>query len=134
MRRPIGIAIISILNFAAGIYSILVGLGVTSVGAYGFFADKGITTETKTQLGGIGIAGIVTLVLGIITILVAIGLWKLKTWAWYFAFLITAFHLVNWIYAGVTSAFSTIIIIHIVAYGVLTLYLLAVKKHFGSAN
>jgi hypothetical protein len=131
MKRPIGITIISILNFISGIYLFLIGLGLTSGAGYGFFGKAAVTAEEKSGFLGVGIYGIVALIFGILTIMVASALWRLKTWAWYLAFLITAFNLANSLYSGYKNGFTTDVIIHSVAYGLLALYFLAVKKHFG---
>jgi len=132
MRRPIGIAIIAILNFLSGLYLILAGLGIAGSSGYTFFANKAITETEKSQFLGLGMAGVIALVLGVITVIVAVALWRLKTWAWYLAFLITAFNLAQWIYNGNNDGFARDTIIHIVVYGILALYLLAVKNHFGN--
>jgi len=130
MKRPVGIAIISILNFLAGIYSILVGLEVGGVSGYKLV--KGTeTTQEKEIFMGLGFTAFIYVVLGILTLIAAIALWKLKTWAWYLAFLITAYHLFRSVYTGIQEGFSQNVIIHTVVYGLLFLYLLSVKKHFG---
>lgn len=134
MKRPIGIAIISILNFLSGLYMILMGLGLATSGGYGFFSKTGFTDVEKGKLLGIGAGGIIYLVLGIITLIVAVALWKLKSWAWFLAFIITLISLAHWAYTGYMQGFSQDVIIHLVAYGLLTLYFLAVKKHFGASS
>lgn len=134
MKRPIGIAIISILNFLAGLYLVLVGLGLAGGAGYGYFTNANITADQEKGFLGVGIYGILALVLGILTIIVAVALWRLKSWAWYLAFIISVINLAHVIYSGVQNGFSQDVIIHAVAYGLMTLYLLAVKKHFGNPS
>jgi predicted ribosomally synthesized peptide with SipW-like signal peptide len=128
-----GIAIISILNFLLGLYLILIGLGLVGGSSVGYFSDQAHSTEEKSALFGVGIYGVFTFTLGLITLIAAVALWRLKTWAWYLAFLVILVNLVQAFYSGAKGEFTQTIIIHCVVYGLFALYFLAVKKHFGSS-
>ena len=133
MKRPIGIAIIAIVNFLSGIYSIIVGLGIGGIAGYKLSQGTDTTKEKEVFLG-MEAGGILLLVIGILTLIAAIALWKLKTWAWYLAFLITAYHLFQSVYAGTQTGFDQNTIIHTAVYGIVFLYFLSVKKYFGRAS
>ena len=63
--RPLGITIISIILAVEGILGIISGIVLLSAG------------------GAIGTLGIITLILGVLHLVLAWGLWTLKTWAFW---------------------------------------------------
>ena len=63
--RPLGITIISIILAVEGILGIISGIVLLTAG------------------GAIGTLGIITLILGVLHLVLAWGLWTLKTWAFW---------------------------------------------------
>jgi hypothetical protein len=116
--RPLGVAILAVLVGIFGILLIIGGililaLGVTSsvIGA-GFFGETGI------------VLGAIVLIVGLIILGVALGLYHLRLWALVLALIVTFFELVAYGYAGhfVSLGFILALIIFV--------YLLAVHRHF----
>lgn len=83
--RPLGIAILAVLNIIAGVLVLLLGLTLLGFGALlsaAALSDATGNPQIASFLGAIGaIAGIVVLVLAIIILLIGRGLWKGSNWA-----------------------------------------------------
>ncbi len=84
MKRPVGVTILAILAFIGGILGILGGIG--SIGAVALLssttyaaAGASIPHASATYLY---IIGGLLLVLGVLDIVLGVGLWGLKPWAW----------------------------------------------------
>lgn len=84
MKRPVGVTILAILAFIGGILGILAG--IASVGAVALLSAAGATAAgtsiphfSATYLYAIG--GL-SAVLGVLDIVLGVGLWGLKPWAW----------------------------------------------------
>ena len=76
--RPTGVTIIAILNALGGVLCLLAGLmflampGMLPAGMYGMSGMLGMV---------IGVMGIVMVVCGVLSLVIAYGLWTLKNWA-----------------------------------------------------
>lgn len=118
-RRPIGIAILAVLVVLFGVLTLLVGLlallgaavlGAVGLGPLGVFA---------ALFGGL------ILLFGIIGIVAGLGLWRLRGWAWWLAFLVALLEVLlavpTFPASSVTLAIWLLVLV----------YLIAVKKHFG---
>lgn len=91
MDRPIGITILAILQFISSGFLLLVGLLTLLFGnqAATFLAQDPDFQElfdnlTATELGGflVIIGGVLT-VFALISVAIGVGLWRLRTWAWW---------------------------------------------------
>lgn len=91
MDRPIGITILAILQFISSGFLLLVGLLTLLFGnqAATFLAQDPDFQElfdnlTATDLGGflVIIGGVLT-VFALISVAIGVGLWRLRTWAWW---------------------------------------------------
>src|SRR3989442_4129388 len=80
-KRPIGVAIIAILSFLAGLGFIVLGLGLMAVGVIVGVAGAGLLGGLAAVFGGI------LLLLGIVTLVVAAGRWRVWSWGWWGAVL-----------------------------------------------
>ena len=124
-ERPTGVTIISLLGFLGGIISVLAGIAFLIAGgiagAFGGFA--GI-------LGVLGAAaGLVFFILGIIQLVVAYGLWKMKKWGLYIQMLLLIIGiLMNIVTAMGNPAFG---IVGIVISAVILYYLYTKRDLFG---
>ncbi len=74
--RPIGITILAVLAAIGGFFEILAGLSLLGIGGLGFFG--GATVEG----GAVSVVGLIALLIGIVSVLLAWGFWTLKPWAW----------------------------------------------------
>ena len=88
MQRPTGVTILAVLEFIGGALGLLGACGLLGLGALGGVAgvagsDTAGGAAAAGALGFLGIGlGIVTLALAIGGIIIGVGLWTLKRWAW----------------------------------------------------
>lgn len=120
-RLPIGVAILAILIGIVGVFFLIVGLLALLFGGYTYFHGY--------LFGGIGIiGGLITLIIGIILIAVAGGLWNQELWALALAILVLAILLVWNLYDLFVGAGASLLSIAIEV--ILLIYLVAVSGHF----
>src|SRR5216684_6995398 len=116
-KRPIGVAIIAILSFLAGLVEILGGVALLGLAALGATAGAGFLAAFAGIIGG------VLLILGLITLAVAIGLWRMRSWAWWIALIVNLLSIVLSI--GTASYIGVIFPLIIV------IYLIVIRDKFG---
>jgi uncharacterized membrane protein YphA (DoxX/SURF4 family) len=114
-KRPIGVAIIAILSGLAGLVEIVGGIGLIGLAALGatMVAQAGVPAWVA---GLLGVLGAILLLLGLVTLAVAIGLWRMRSWAWWVAIIVNVVSiLVNVVtYSWFGVVFPLIIIIYLV--------------------
>lgn len=102
-QRPSGIAILALVYILLAIFSLLWSLLVFNVG--GLAATVGTLFGAQSMTAS-GVDNVVSGTLGIITaiveLIVAFGLWKLRSWAWLLAIIAVGMNVVN----GVLGIFS----------------------------
>lgn len=82
-KRTFGIALISIVVAIEAIFQILAALAMFGLSTAGFF------TTPYTGVAGVILAiGILTLVIGIVELVVAAGMWSMEYWTWMLAVII----------------------------------------------
>ncbi len=113
--RPIGVAILAILIILVGVLFLLGAFGLFLLA--GFAAFRGL--PTFFGLGG-AILGAVLLVFALIIIGVGLGLWHLRSWAWWLAIIV----LVLLIIGSITDPVGLVIPL------ILLIYLVLVRQHF----
>jgi hypothetical protein len=97
--RPVGITIIAIILAVSGVFQLLVGseaLGWTKLGL-------GAATEAA------GISGWASIISGVLTIVVAGGLFTLAGWAWTLAVVVLAFRILVDLWALLTHGMGSAI-------------------------
>lgn len=105
--RPLGITIIAIIMGIQGILGIISGIMLLAGSGGGLFA-----------------AGIITLVLGVLYLILAWGLWTLQTWAFWATVVLEVIALLDGIFAlGQSGFFSGIV--NVVLAIVILIYLFA---------
>jgi len=117
--RPILVSILAILIGLYGFILILLGL-LVAVGSTVFSSFGGSTFFGYTGL----IGGIVILVVGLIILGLAVGLWHLRVWALVLTLLFLIFEMVVYGLAHNFVSFGFIVSL------LLFVYLLAVSRHF----
>lgn len=117
--RPLGVAIIAVLIGILGFITLLAGIlllvGVAA-GAY-------LSVPAFLGYGGLTL-GLIILVLGIILLAVATGLWDLRMWALALAILVLIFYLIVYALGGDYVSLGFILSL------LLLIYLVAVSRHF----
>ncbi len=96
-HRPLGVSIISIILAIQGIFELL--LGIFAILAI-FAAGQAISGSGHTTTGTVvdvlgGTLGGIAVVVGILTLIFAIGLWTLKRWAFWLTVVIEFVSLVR---------------------------------------
>jgi hypothetical protein len=119
--RPLGVAILAVLIGIYGFLLILLGgLILAASGAqHAFGVSLPYNFGTSATL-----AGVITLVIGLIILGLAIGLWHLRMWALVLTLLFLAFEMVTYGLAGAFVSLGFILAL------ILFVYLLAVSRHF----
>ncbi len=113
--RPIGVAILAILIILVGAIFLLASLGLLFLS--GFAAIRGLPTFFGIASGFLGI---VLLIFALIFIGVGLGLWHLRSWAWWLAVIVLILSIV-----GSLADLAGLVIPLI-----LLIYLLLVRHHF----
>lgn len=136
-RRPVGVTILSILIGLQGLGELLIGiLAIAALSAIG----RTLTTHGHTRVAAafdiIGwILGILPLVVGVVTLLIAIGLFLLKRWAYWTTIVVSIIFLIRQVYELIKPRDTyTLVIIGTVIPVVILLYLLIapdVRQAFG---
>jgi hypothetical protein len=137
--RPLGVSIIAILNVISGIIMLIGGVGLAAVGS----ALPTMTTVNPNaggQMalvgllgGGAAAVGAVLIVLGIVSFIVAWGLFKGKGWAWTVTIILSAISVIMGIVSLVGGNFGAIVNIIIAGVVIYYLYRPHVKAYFGKS-
>ena len=105
--RPFGVTILAVLNLIGGILAVIGGLGLLLLGAIG--APIPMLGLILFPIAIIGLAG---LVVGILQLIVAYGLWMGRTWAWWFAFLLAILNIISIIWRNLIGLIIGVVIIY----------------------
>ncbi len=122
--RPLGVSILAVLVGLLGIILIIGGVALLALSA----AFSTVPTIGLFGLTGVAI-GAVVLVLGLLWLATAIGLWRLHTWALVLALIVTFIGLASNGYTIAVSGVSSGVV-GLVIYLIIFVYLLAVRRHF----
>ncbi|OGI14615.1 hypothetical protein A3K63_03700 [Candidatus Micrarchaeota archaeon RBG_16_49_10] len=82
-KRPLGVSIISILGFVGALVLIAIGIALLVFAELGeallmsMFPFFGVILKIA-----IGVVGGIMILLGVLTLVISYGLWKMKKWAW----------------------------------------------------
>jgi hypothetical protein len=118
---PLGVAILSILIGIYGFILFLIGL-IIAVGSSVPAALGGYPLGHYATTGVIG--GLIILIIGLIILGLAVGLWNLRMWALALTCLVLIIELVIYGLAGAFISFGFIVAL------ILFVYLIAVSRHF----
>lgn len=119
--RPLGVAILAVLIGIYGFLTLLIGALILAGSTAAHFLGTGLPTQFGTTAM---IAGLIVLLIGLIILGLAIGLWHLRMWALVLTLLFLAFEIVSYGLASAFVSFGFIVGI------LLFVYLLAVSRHF----
>ncbi|MFZ1023028.1 MAG: hypothetical protein WAN87_02710 [Thermoplasmata archaeon] len=120
--RPLGVAILAVLIGIYGFVVFLLGLFLavgSSIGVqygggnlFGHFGFSGV------------LGGLIVLIVGLIILGLAVGLWHLRMWALVLTLIFLIFEMVSYGLAGAFITFGFIVAL------LLAIYLIAVSRHF----
>ncbi|TLZ85607.1 MAG: hypothetical protein E6K05_01045 [Methanobacteriota archaeon] len=116
-KRPIGVAIIAVLSFLAGLVEVLGGAALLGLAAIGATVGAGFLAAFA------GIIGVVLLLVGLVTLAVAIGLWRMRTWAWWIAIIVNII--------SVVISLGTLNYVGLVFPLIILIYLFVIRDKFG---
>lgn len=147
-KRPTGVTIIGILNIIGGILGLIMGFVLIALGptlSQISENDTSDTMNTNIELSKIDdylhIFGIISIPIGIASLIVGIGLLKGKGWAWSGAVILSIISIVfNLVYAallgGVEASSIGGTIVGIIINGIILAYLFKsnVKSYFGKVK
>ena len=92
---PLGIRILGVLMLIGGIFSILWGAALSTMGGASWLTGL-VFSDTIQAWGGSAFAsGMWSLVIGVVQIITAIGLFARQRWAWFIALIGTALALIT---------------------------------------
>ena len=120
--RPLGVAILAFLIGLFGFLWFVVGLLIVAGVSIHAFTGIGISSAFGPTSGLL--AGVILLIVGLIVLGVAVGLWRLHMWALVVAILVLLLEMAVYGFAGDFVSFGFIVSL------LLFLYLLAVHRHF----
>lgn len=127
-RLPLGVAVLAVLTGLVGAFVLIAGLVIVLVAAY-VIAAMGWTA----MFGSGVLAGLIALVVGGVILAAAAGLWDQEMWAYVLAILVTGGAAIWFIGRPLWDGggFASIETLPALISGLLFVYLLAVKNHFG---
>jgi len=119
--RPLGVAILAVLIGIFGVLWIVGGILILAGVAAIAFLNAG-ALPGLIGISGL-VAGAVVLVIGLIILGIALGLWHLRMWALVLALLVLLVVVVS---NGIAHAFDLVFFLSVILF----VYLLAVHRHF----
>ncbi len=122
MSRPLGVAILAVLIGIYGFFIFLIGL-LLAVGSSVFAAFGGSNPFHTFGYSGV-VGGLIVLIIGLIILGLAVGLWHLRMWALVLTILFLILEVVIYALAGTYATFGFIVAV------ILLIYLIAVSRHF----
>ncbi len=130
--RPTGVTILAILEVLEGLFGILAGLGLLAAGAIlgtGMFEIPAMLGALAGAL--VGTLGLMMLVFGIVSFLLAYGLWNGRRWAWTWTLVFAVIGLIFGVLQMLGSPGSGIVQVIISGIIIYYLYRPYVKTYFG---
>jgi hypothetical protein len=126
--RPTGITILAVLSAIGGIFAILGGLGAVVGGGF-----VGAVTGSGALGGMVTLIGLALLVLGVVELILAYGLWGLQPWAWQLGAILQVASVVIAILEVLAGYPVSSVVISVVIAGIILYYLNtpAVRQAFG---
>jgi uncharacterized membrane protein (DUF2068 family) len=125
MQRPMGVTILAVLAAIGGVLGIFAGMVL--VGLSSAAADLALPLS-----GLVAVLGLATLVISVLDLVLAWGLWTLKPWAWMLGIVLEVVGIVlNILEYRSATASSTIIGIVIAGIIIYYLYQPHVRRAFG---
>jgi hypothetical protein len=124
-NRPLGVSIIAVLLGLYGLLTFIGGLLVVVLSNYGLVLGG-------TYLFGLPgtLIGVVLVIVGLIELGVAVGLWHLRMWALVLAVLVLLYDVASPLFSLLVGRGVGSSIVGFVIAFLLLVYLIAVRKHF----
>ena len=120
---PFGIVLLGLFMLLGGIFSILWGLGLSGIGGMswltGLIFSDSVQAWGSTAFG----AGLWTLLVGIVEVATAFGLWMRQRWAWLVALISAGLSLIGPLIGLINGSFWSLL--GLIIPGIIIFYLLA---------
>lgn len=131
-QRPTGVTILAVLAAIGGVFGLIGALGLLAGG--GLVAASGVA-EASGVGGLFTIFGLISLVLSVLSLVLAYGFWMLKPWAWSLAIIVYGIDVVFTIISALQGGGLGGAILPLAIRGIILYYLFTpdVKKAFGRA-
>src|SRR6266566_7514913 len=131
VRRPLGVTIISVVLAIEGIFELLVGIlilvGIFTLGHEISIHGHAVVGSMVDVVGGVlgGVLAGAALIIGLFSLIFAIGLWTLKRWAFWLTVILEIISIVRHLLEFTHPVHSTVsIIIGLILPVVILLYFL----------
>jgi hypothetical protein len=128
-ERPLGIAILAVLNIIGGIFGLFGGIALAALSG----TVSGLPGLGAISSGWLVAVGIFAIIIGILPVAVGWGFWKGSEWAWTLGvvlYIIGIIYGVVWLVQGNVSSLVSVIIGGLIVY---YLFRPNVKAWFGKA-
>jgi len=126
--RPLGITLLAVLHVLQAIFFFFGGIALIALGA---FIRRGLFGLPRILHGVVSLIGVVVIVIGLLYLGLAWGLWTGKGWAWILSLVLAALGIVVSLIALVRGGFGTIVVLILDAIIVYYLFRPNVRSFFG---
>jgi len=126
--RPLGITLLAVLHILQAILLFLGGVALIALGA---FIRRGLFGPPRLLHGVVSLIGIVAVVIGLLYLGLAWGLWTGKGWAWILSLVLAVLGLIVYLIALVRGRLVTIVLLILDAIIVYYLFRPNVRAFFG---
>ena len=126
--RPLGITLLALLHVLQAIFFFFGGIALIALGA---FIRRGFFGLPRILHGVVSLIGVVVIVIGLLYLGLAWGLWTGKGWAWILSLLLAALGIVVSVISLIRGGFGTIVVLILDAIIVYYLFRPNVRAFFG---
>jgi hypothetical protein len=126
--RPIGITLLAVLHVIQAVILFLGGIGLIALGA---FIRRGLFGLPRFLNGVAYLIGVVVLIIGLLYLGLAWGLWTGKGWAWILSLILTALGLIGSLISLVRGGFGMVVVLILDAAILYYLFRPTVRVFFG---
>jgi len=126
--RPFGITLLAVLHVLQALFFFLGGIVLITLGA---FIRRGLFGLPRFLNGVVSLIGVVVIVIGLLYLGLAWGLWTGKGWAWILSLVLAAMGLIVSLISLVRGGFGTIVVLILDAIILYYLFRPNVRAFFG---
>ena len=128
VTRPFGIALLAVLHVLQAIVLFLGGIALIALGA---LMRRGLFGTHRLLGGASSVIGVVLIIIGLLYLGLAWGLWSGKGWAWIVSLILAALGIIGSLIALVAGGFGALIVLILDAIIIYYLFTPHVRTFFG---